>query len=67
MTILKFPVDFKKTWSSMKEIYCKRFGYIPKAVIVASKLKLLVAGVFDATVKDSVMAKVAEGFIVWLA
>jgi hypothetical protein len=37
------------------------------AVMVVSKPKLLVAGVFDAIVKDNLTAKVAAGSRVWLA
>jgi hypothetical protein len=36
------------------------------AVIVVSKPKLLVAGVFAATVKERVIVKVVVGFRVWL-
>jgi uncharacterized membrane protein YiaA len=38
----------------------------PVAIIVVSKLKLLIAGVFDATIKDRVTAKVVEGLTIWL-
>jgi hypothetical protein len=58
---LEFPVTFV-----LSALTQGLFTQTTEAVMIALKPKLLVVGVFDATVKVSFNVKVVPGFTTWL-